>query len=635
MCGIIGFTNHIQNADSVLESMMEKIRHRGPDAGGKYIDDDIALGHRRLSIIDVSEQGNQPLYNDDRSLVLIFNGEIYNYREIREELTALGYNFRTQTDSEVLIHGYEEYGTGLLEKLRGMFSFVIWDVKQKRLFGARDFFGIKPMYYAQMDGTFIFGSEIKSFLPHPAFKKELNTAALESYLTFQYSPTEDTFFKGVKKLPPAHYFIWENGTLTVQRYWDVHFEADEQPLLGDWVKQISDTFKDSVTAHKIADVEVGSFLSSGVDSSYVAAVANVDKTFTVGFGTDEKYNEIGWAKRFSRAIGKENFSHVITQQEYWDVLPTIQYHMDEPLADPSCIALYFVCKLAAEQVKVVLSGEGADELFGGYNVYSEPGATWYDKVPMGLRRGIANAVSLLPAKRGLNFLVRKGRTLEERFIGNAYMFTPAERKSLLKIETDAPDPTVITKPYYDKVKEADPVTKMQYLDIHLWMAGDILLKADKMSMAHSLELRVPFLDKELMHVAEKIPSRFRVTHRVPTDDDTPYTTKYAMRLAAKRNTPKETAATSAKKKLGFPVPIRVWLKEDGCFETVKASFTSPAAEQFFHTEQLVKLLEDHRRGKADYSRKIWTVYMFLVWYKVYFEDAEAGAARVQNGNEQN
>ena len=623
MCGIIGFSSRIDNAETILEEMMEKIRHRGPDAGGKYLNGEIALGHRRLSIIDITEQGDQPIFNEDRSMVLVFNGEIYNYKEIREQLLAAGHTFRTETDSEVLIHGYEEYGTELLNKLRGMFSFVIWDEKQKTLFGARDFFGIKPMYYAQMGESFLFGSEIKAFLPHPHFKKELNTDVLEQYLTFQYSPTEDTFFKGVKKLPAAHYFLYKEGKLTVQRYWDVHFEADDAPLLGDWVKQISETFKDSVAAHKIADVEVGSFLSSGVDSSYVAAVANVDKTFTVGFGSDEKYNEIGWAKRFSRAIGKENFSHVITQHEYWDALPKIQYQMDEPLADPSCIALYFVCKLAAEQVKVVLSGEGADEIFGGYNVYSEPGATWYDKVPMPVRRGIANAASLLPAKRGVNFLVRKGKTLEERFIGNAYMFTPAERRALLKIQTNAPDPTAVTKPFYDKVQDADTVTKMQYLDLHLWMTGDILLKADKMSMAHSLELRVPFLDKELMHVAEKIPTKFRVTHRVPTDDKTPYTTKYAMRLAAKRDTPPETADTAAKKKLGFPVPIRVWLKQDDCYGTVRSAFVSPAAEHFFHTEQLIQLLDEHKSGKKDNSRKIWTVYMFLVWYKVYFGDSAA------------
>ena len=445
MCGIIGFTNQIPNADNVLTEMLERIRHRGPDADGRYIDEHIALGHRRLSIIDISEQGNQPMFNADGSLVLVLNGEIYNYRELREELQAAGHTFRTQTDSEVLVHGYEEYGTAILQKLRGMFAFVIWDKKQKQLFGARDFFGIKPLYYAEMNGSFLFGSEIKSFLPHPHFTKEVNTDVLETYLTFQYSPTEDTFFKGVKKLPAAHYFLYQDGQLHIERYWEIKFDADEHPLLGDWVTSISQTFKDSVKSHKIADVEVGSFLSSGVDSSYVSAAANVAKTFTVGFGEDERYNEIGWAKNFSRAIGKENFSHVITKEEFWEMLPKIQYHMDEPLADPAAAALYFVCKLASEQVKVVLSGEGADEIFGGYNIYSEPNSTWYDRMPFGIRRTVGKAAGKLPAKRGVNFFVRKGKTLEERFIGNAYLFTPAERKALLTFLSDAIGTMPITR----------------------------------------------------------------------------------------------------------------------------------------------------------------------------------------------
>ncbi len=618
MCGIIGFTNQIPNADSVLTEMLERIRHRGPDADGRYIDEHIALGHRRLSIIDISEQGNQPIFNEDGSLVLVLNGEIYNYRELRDELQAAGHTFRTQTDSEVLVHGYEEYGTAILQKLRGMFAFVIWDKIQKQLFGARDFFGIKPLYYAEMNGSFLFGSEIKSFLPHPHFIKEVNTDVLETYLTFQYSPTEDTFFKGVKKLPAAHYFLYQDGQLHIERYWEIKFDADEHPLLGDWVTSISQTFKDSVKSHKIADVEVGSFLSSGVDSSYVSAAANVAKTFTVGFGEDERYNEIGWAKNFSRAIGKENFSHVITKTEFWEMLPKIQYHMDEPLADPAAAALYFVCKLASEQVKVVLSGEGADEIFGGYNIYSEPNSSWYDRMPFGIRRTVGKAAGILPAKRGVNFFVRKGKTLEERFIGNAYLFTPAERKSLLKITTNAPDPTEITKPFYAKVADKDAVTKMQYLDLHLWLTGDILLKADKMSMANSLELRVPFLDKEVMALAAKIPTRYRVTRTVATDEHTPYITKHALRLAAKQDTPPETAATSAKKKLGFPVPIRVWLKEDDCYQVVRDSFVSDVSAQFFNTDVLLTLLDAHKAGKADNSRKIWAVYMFLVWYHEFF-----------------
>ena len=448
MCGFVGFTNCIDDSNKALENMMNRIIHRGPDSGGSYIDGDIALGFRRLSIIDL-EQGDQPILNEDSSKILLFNGEIYNFRSIREKLVEAGHIFKTKTDSEVLLHGYEEYGKNLLNMLRGMFAFVIWDKNTKELFGARDFFGIKPLYYSLSGKSFLFGSEIKSFLPHPHFKKELNTAALENYLTFQYSPQTECFFKNVYKLPAAHCFTYKNGELNIERYWEIKFEADEKPDLESWVNKISDTFHDSVEAHKIADVEVGSFLSSGVDSSYVAAVADVDKTFTVGFGKDEKYNEIGWAKEFSKAIGKENTSKVISPEEYWGSLEKIQYHMDEPLADPAAVALYFVCNIASQKLKVVLSGEGADEIFGGYNVYSEPDGTFYDKLPKGLKRGIGNIAGKLPAHRGVNFFIRKGKELEERFIGNAYMFTPEERKQLLKIKTDAPDPTVITKPFYD------------------------------------------------------------------------------------------------------------------------------------------------------------------------------------------
>ena len=607
MCGFVGFTNAIDNSNKVLGEMMDKIRHRGPDSEGRYIDECIAMGFRRLSIIDITDSGNQPIFNEDKSKVLFFNGEIYNYREIRKELEEKGHKFTTHTDSETLIHGYEEFGEKLLDRLRGMFAFVIWDKEKKELFGARDFFGIKPFYYATMNGTFMFGSEIKSFLVHPAFVKELNTTALENYLTFQYSPTNETFFRNVYKLPPAHCFKYKDGKLDIKRYWDVHFNADEKPDMDMWVDRISDTFKNSVEAHKIADVEVGSFLSSGVDSSYAASVANVDKTFTVGFGEDEKYNEIGWAKEFSKYIGKENISKVISPEEYWDNIKKIQYHMDEPLADPSCIALYFVCNTAAQYVKVVLSGEGADEIFGGYNIYKEPlGSHAYKSLPKFIRKGIGSVAEKLPPKRGVNFLVRNGKELEERFIGNAYMFSPRDRKKLLKITTNAPDPTAITAPFYAKVKDKDDITKMQYRDLHLWMAGDILLKADKMSMANSLELRVPFLDKEVMALAEQIPWQYRVS----TEN-----TKLAMRKAALRAAPPKTAN---KKKLGFPVPIRVWLREEKYYNIVKNAFTSPAAEQFFNTDMLVKLLDDHRAEKYDNSRKIWTVFIFLQWYDVYF-----------------
>lgn len=609
MCGFVGFTNKINDASIVLGKMMDRIKHRGPDSDGKYVDEQIAMGFRRLSIIDLSDQGSQPIFNEDKSLVLTFNGEIYNYKDLREELVASGHKFYTQTDSEVLIHGYEQWGEDMLDKLRGMFAFVIFNKNTNEVFGARDFFGIKPLYYAKMGETLMWGSEIKSFLDHPHFKKELNTDVLETYLTFQYSPTTETFFKNVYKLPAAHCFTYKNGEMSVRRYWEVKFHTDNGPSLEDWVNRISDTFKNSVEVHKFADVEVGSFLSSGVDSSYVAAVANVDKTFTVGFGEDEKYNEIGYAKEFSKYINKENFSKVISPEEYWNSLSKIQYHMDEPLADPAAVALFFVCQIASEKVKAVLSGEGADEIFGGYNIYHNPAdMASYFKIPRPIRKAVGAVAEKLPHKHGINYFIRGSKDLDERFIGNAYIFSEKERKDILSIKTSAPDAMAITKPFYDKVRDQDQVTQMQYIDLHLWMTGDILLKADKMSMAHSLELRVPFLDRKVMELAEQIPVKDRVTETE---------TKYAMRLAALQACPPQTAK---KKKLGFPVPIRVWLKEDKYYNIVKDKFTSPQSAQFFHTDKLVQLLDDHRAGKYDYSRKIWTVFSFLVWYDVYFSD---------------
>ena len=488
-----------------------------------------------------------------------------------------------------------------------MFAFVIWDREKGELFGARDFFGIKPLYYAKMGGELLFGSEIKSFLPHPAFQKKLNQRALESYLSFQYSPGPETFFQDVYKLPPAHYFLYKAGSMEITRYWAPEFRAEEDKPLDYWVDEIEKVFDNSVEAHKVSDVEVGSFLSSGVDSSYVACSAHVDKTFTVGFDNGEKYNETSYAKELSELIPVKNISKVISPEEFWGNFPKIQYHMDEPLADPSAVALYFVCNTASQHLKVVLSGEGADEIFGGYNIYKEPlEMAWYDKIPFPIRRAIGKLAGMLPAHRGLNFLVRRGKRLEERFIGNAYMFTEKERKALLKRPTDARSPAELVKPYYDMAAGKDPVTRMQMVDLNMWMVGDILLKADKMSMANSLELRVPFLDKEVMALAGRIPTKYRVNGE---------NTKFAMRKAALRRMPEKWAG---KRKLGFPVPTRVWLKEEKYYNQVKEAFLSPQAEEFFHTEKLLQLLDDHRAGKADNSRRVWTVYTFLVWYEEFF-----------------
>jgi len=613
MCGFIGYINggETQQNETALHAMTDAIKHRGPDDADYYMDGTISLGFRRLSIIDL-EGGRQPILNEDESKVLIFNGEIYNYQSIRADLLEKGHIFKTATDSEVLLHGYEEYGTDLLNKLRGMFSFLIWDKNTSELFGARDFFGIKPLYYAKMGETMMFGSEIKSFLHHPHFVKELNEKALESYLSFQYSPGSETFFKNVFKLPPAHYFKYKDGKFDINRYWIPTFNAEEDKPLEYWIDEIEKTFDDSIAAHKISDVEVGSFLSSGVDSSYVASSANVDKTFSVGFDNGTQYNETSYAKELSELIPVKNISKIISAEEFWNTFPKIQYHMDEPLADPSAVALYFVCNTASQHLKVSLSGEGADEIFGGYNIYREPlECPWYDKIPFPIRRAIGKAASLFPAVRGFNFLVRRGKTLEERFIGNAYMFSEKERKVLLKNPAGAPAPSVLTKPYYDIVSDKDAVTKMQFVDLNMWMVGDILLKADKMSMANSLEVRVPFLDKEIMALAGRIPLKYRVNSE---------NTKYAMRKASLRRLPDKWAS---KKKLGFPVPTRVWLKEEKYYNIVKDAFVSDDANKFFNSDLIVKLLNEHKCGKKDNSRKVWTIYTFLIWYKQFFGENSA------------
>lgn len=612
MCGICGFTGEIVDRDRVLREMAELITHRGPDSSGFYTDSSVAMGFRRLSIIDVDASGNQPIYNEDRTLVLTFNGEIYNYRQLRAELEGKGHRFYTQTDSEVLVHGFEEWGEEMLPRLRGMFGFAIWNTKDQSLFLARDFFGIKPVHYAQVGDHFVYGSEIKSILAFPGFEKKFNYATLDRYLSFQYAVPPETFFEGVYCLLPAHFLWYRGGRVTVQRYWEPRFQPDESLSEAEAVDRIEKVFEDSVNAHKISDVEVGCFLSSGVDSSYVSTYFADQKTFTVGFDFGDHYNEIHWAQDLSREIGAEHHSQVITSEEFWGNIKKVQYHMDQPLADPSCIALYFVSRLASQYVKVVLSGEGADELFGGYTVYNEPRVfrLYRAILPQSVRTFLRKMVQKVPRRfKGQGFITRGEYPTNESFIGNAKMFGYEDKQHLLKDPSLASRPQEITRKYYDRVKDLDDVTRMQYLDINLWMVGDILLKADRMSMANSLELRVPFLDKEVFKVAATIPTKLRVNRK---------NTKYAMRQAALRHLPE---ATAQKEKLGFPVPTRVWLRDKKYYDIVKSAFQSEIAEKFFHTEELIRYLDDHFNGLRDYSRRIWTVFIFIVWYDIYFNGA--------------
>ena len=609
MCGICGFTGQVVDRDDVIRNMTEVITHRGPDSDGFFTDDYISMGFRRLSIIDL-DAGHQPIYNEDKSLVLTFNGEIYNYKELRKVLIQKGHKFYTDTDSEVLVHGFEEWQEDLLPKLRGMFGFAIYNTKDKSVFIARDFFGIKPMHYTQIGEDFVYGSEIKSILEHPKFVKRFNTRALDTYLSFQYAVPPETFFEDVYCLMPGHYLWYRNGEVETTRYFEPRFNPNEEMSEEQAVNEIEKVFENSVNAHKIADVEVGCFLSSGVDSSYVSTYFADQKTFTVGFDFGEKYNEISWAENLSKKIGVEHHTHLISSEEFWDAVPTVQYHMDQPLADPSCIALYFVSRLASQYVKVVLSGEGADELFGGYTCYNDPRVfkIYQTIVPHCIRKAIRAVCRKLPDIKGRDYLIRACDPLEERYIGNAFMYDYKQKKDLLKDPSIATRPQNYTRKYYYRCRKYDDVTKMQYLDINMWMVGDILLKADRMSMANSLELRVPFLDKEVFKVASSLPTSLRCNKS---------NTKYAMRKAAVRHMPEETAE---KEKLGFPVPTRVWLRDEKYYNVVKKKFTGKTAEKFFNTDTLVAWLDEHFSGKEDNSRRVWTVYVFLVWYDIYFDE---------------
>lgn len=603
MCGFVGFCDDSKNKKKIIRDMADIIKHRGPDSDGYYVDNNIALGFRRLSIIDL-DKGSQPIFNEDKDKVIVFNGEIYNYKEIREELKSKGHKFSTNTDTEVILHGYEEYKEDILNKLRGMFAFVIYDIKEKSLFGARDFYGIKPFYYYYDDDNFLFGSEIKSFLGSPNFKKELNKDMLSQYLTFQCSIGEDTFFKNTYKLLPGHYFIYKDKELEIKKYYEVKLEPNDDKSLEEWVGGIREVIDNSVLAHKVSDVEVGSFLSSGVDSSLIAKLSSVDKTFTVGYD-NKKYSEIDYAKEFSDKINVSNVSKKISKEEYFKEFSNVQYYMDEPLADASAVMLYFLSKTASKHVKVCLSGEGADEIFGGYNIYHEPySVSWYNKIPYFIRKCIGILVYPFRNYTGFNFLYRRSKKIEDRYIGNAFIFEPNDAKKIVNFNYGNKTYKDFTKPYYDKVSDLDVVTKMQYIDFNFWLIYDILLKADKMSMANSLEVRVPYLDREVIEYASKLPSKYKIVGNE---------TKYAFRKVAKEELADKVAD---KKKLGFPVPIREWLKEDDVYQEVKNMFLE--SEYFFKSKKIIKLLDDHRAGKRDNSRKIWTIYTFLVWYQEYF-----------------
>jgi len=605
MCGFVGYVNKEKDKKKTIKKMNDTIIHRGPDSEGFYTDEVIALGFRRLSIIDL-EGSNQPIYNEDDSKVIVFNGEVYNYQELRKKLVEKGHKFKTNGDTEVILHGYEEYGEKLFPMLRGMFAFIIYDKNTKEVVGARDPFGIKPLYYYKDKDNFMFGSEIKSFLPNPKFKKEVNTNNLKMYLIFQYSIGNETFFKNVYKLMPGHYFKYKDGELKIEKYFEISYDKCDKSY-DELKKEMEEVINSSVDYHKISDVEVGSYLSGGVDSSYVVSVAKPDKSFSIGF-KKEGFDETVYAKELSDMLGIDNYSTYMSSDEFFDILPTIQYHTDEPHANLSTVPLYFLSKEASKYVKVVLSGEGADEMFGGYNEYNEPTvAKMYMKLPIGLRKSISNFVDKLPYFKGKNFINKYAKEFCERYIGHAFVMDEEEANEILSKDLkDDKKIKDILYPYYEKVKDDDDLIQKMYIDMNFWLPNDILLKADKMSMANSLELRVPFLDKEVFNFSRTIPSKYLIKDNQ---------TKYMFRDLAHEKLPEEW---SKRRKLGFPVPFSLWVKEEKYYKRIKEIFNEKFVSEFFDKKVINDLLEEHYNNKKNNGRKIYNIYVFLVWYKKFF-----------------
>lgn len=633
MCGIVAFYDpEINDKQAAIGKMMATIKHRGPSSDGLYTNDEVALGFRRLSIIDL-RGGSQPIYNEDKTRAIIFNGEIYNFKPLRKELIAAGHVFTTKADTEVLLHGYEEWGMAdLLKRVRGMFAFLIWDDNNKTLYGARDFFGIKPMYYSDHDGHLLVGSELKSFLAFPGFKPVLNMEAVKPYLMNQYNDLPETFFKGVYRFPAGHWFEYKNGQMDIHQYWDAKYLQNNLSF-EDTFKKINEDLAETVDLYRNADVPVGAFLSEGVDSSFLTTLLDPDDVFSIGFD-DPTYDEASKAQALAKINDWTFYSDKVKADEAMHDFPEMQYHMDEPDANPSIIPLWYLCKLARRHVTVALSGEGADELFAGYVNYGmhthsdtiKAFTAGLKKLPHKTRVHLAHKIKRMPDFPGKVHLYTNLADPSEFYCGQSVIydmdyptiFTSKDANSVLQ-PAYRNDLTVngIYQKDFAKVKNADNVKQMQYIDLHHFMLNDIEQKADKISMAHSLELRVPYLDKKIAELANSIPTKYLVNK---------HDTKYALRKASEKVLPE---AWAKRPKLGFPTPIKQWLKEPRFYKQVRALFTADFVNEIFDQKKIVKLLDDNYHGDGSARRQIWTIYTFLVWYKLFFIDYDETVAKYQ------
>lgn len=624
MCGLVGFlaaNNDASHFVGAVERALPCIYHRGPDAAGTWNDDDAVFGFNRLAIIDI-EHSDQPLRwgpaENPGRYALVFNGEIYNYLELRDELAAEGYTFNTEGDGEPIVVGFHHWGADVVNHLRGMFGFVIWDTETRTMFAARDQFGIKPLYFASTDKGTVFASEKKSILEMAnelGLGLELDRRAIVHYTDLQYVPEPESLHAQIRRVESGSTVtIRPGGTVDAKRYFTPEFKASpvakgsEQSLYD----AIARALEDSVEKHMRADVTVGSFLSGGIDSTAIAALAKRHNpnllTFTTGFER-EGYSEVDVAAESAAAIGVEHIVKIVSPEEYAAAIPKIMWYLDDPVADPSLVPLYFVAQEARKHVKVVLSGEGADELFGGYTIYKEPlSLAPFEKLPTPLARGLNRLSRVLPdGMKGKSLLERGTTPMEERYYGNARSFNFEQLQRVLPWAKREWDHREVTAPIYAASREMDPVARMQNLDLFTWMRGDILVKADKMNMANSLELRVPFLDKEVFKVAQTIPFDQKIAHG---------TTKYALRKAMEQIVP---AHVLHRKKLGFPVPMRHWLAGDELFGWAQDTIRESATDDIFNKAEVLEMLKEHRDGVADHSRRLWTVLAFMVWHGIFIE----------------
>lgn len=605
MAGIVGYVNS-KTDKLVLDKMADTIKHRGPDYRLSYRDDKLNLAYNGLNI-GHKDEGHE-LYEDEELVVLI-NGYLNNEEEIKEILENHGSNYKTKSSgAELLALLYKKEKRNLASLIKGSYLILIWEKEISKLTIIRDIFGVQPIFYYQTNDELIFASEAKALLEHPHFIKEFNKKALRPYLVFQAPSLKESFFKGVFKLDEASFLEYENKELKETRYWDLKFDTIDRPL-EEIVEDIDKQVKYSLEEKTQLNQEIGSFLSGGVDSSYLASLYRPKKTYTVGF-SDKDFSEIDNAKDLSDIIGSENINKFLDPKICFDKLNHMQYMLDEPSSNPSVVPLYFLSALAKESGNnVVLSGEGADEFFGGYFEYVTPKEIQkYNRLPKFLRRFNGAIAEKLPTGvKGRNFFTKGGLPVEKVFIGQAKIFNEHEAIELVKpAYKNSTSIREITGPIYDKVKKEDDLTKKQFLDFHLWMINDIMLKADRMSMANSLQIITPLLDQDLLDVARTIPSHYRVNDQK---------TKYAFRLAANKSLPDEWAK---RKKLGFPVPIRLWIREKEFYEDIKKTFESDYAGEFFDQAEILRLLSEHYNNHKNNQRKIWTIYMFLLWYEEYF-----------------